>query len=41
VLREGWDSLCHHAALDSMSPPENVGKRTSVDIYEVVLDESF
>jgi hypothetical protein len=29
------------AALDSMSPPENVGKRTSVDIYEVVLDESF
>jgi hypothetical protein len=29
------------AALDSMSPPQHVGKRTSVDIYEVVLDESF
>ena len=29
------------AALDSMSPPQDIGKRTSVDIYEVVLDESF
>jgi hypothetical protein len=29
------------AALDSMSPPEDVGKRTAVDIFEVVLDESF
>jgi hypothetical protein len=29
------------AALDSMSPPDDVGKRTSVDIYEVLLDESF
>jgi len=29
------------AALDSMSPPQDVGKRTSVDIYEVALDESF
>ena len=29
------------AALDSMSPPQDIGKRASVDIYEVVLDESF
>ena len=29
------------AALNSMSPPQDVGKRTSVDIYEVALDESF
>ena len=28
-------------ALDSMSPPPEVGKRTAVAIYEVVLDESF
>ncbi len=29
------------AALDSMSPSEDAIKRTSVDIFEVVLDESF
>lgn len=29
------------AALDSMSPPEDVGKRVAVDIFEVVLDENF
>lgn len=29
------------AALDSMSPPSDVGKRVAVDIYEVVLDENF
>ena len=29
------------AALDAMSPPDGVGKRTSVGIYEVALDESF
>jgi hypothetical protein len=29
------------AALNSMSPPQEVGKRTSVDIYEVALDERF
>ena len=29
------------ATLDSMSPSEDAGKRTSVGIYEVVLDESF
>ena len=29
------------AALDSMSPSDDTIKRTSVDIYEVVLDESF
>ena len=28
-------------ALDSMSPPQEVGKRTAVDIFEVALDESF
>jgi hypothetical protein len=30
-----------HAALDAMSPPDGVGKRRSVGIYEVALDESF
>jgi hypothetical protein len=29
------------AALDAMSPPEGVGKRTFVGVYEVALDESF
>jgi hypothetical protein len=29
------------AALDSMSPPQDVGKRVAVDIFEVVLDENF
>ena len=29
------------AALDAMSPPDGVGRRTSVGIYEVALDESF
>ena len=29
------------AALSSMSPPQDLGKRTSVDIYEVAVDESF
>jgi hypothetical protein len=29
------------AALDAMSPPDGAGKRTSVGIYEVALDESF
>jgi hypothetical protein len=29
------------AALDKMSPGEGGGRRTRVEIYEVVLDESF
>ena len=29
------------AALEAMSPPGGVGKRTSVGIYEVALDQSF
>ena len=29
------------AALDEMSPGEGAGRRTSVDIYEVRLDETF
>ena len=29
------------AALDEMSPGEGAGRRTSVDIYEVMLDEKF
>ena len=29
------------AALDEMSPGEGAGRRTSVDIYEVMLDETF
>jgi hypothetical protein len=29
------------AALNEMSPPDNVGKRTAVEIFEVALDESF
>jgi hypothetical protein len=30
-----------HEALDAMSPEEGGGRRTSVEMYEVVLDESF
>ena len=31
-----------HEALNAMSPPDDSGiRRTSVEIYEVVLDESF
>jgi hypothetical protein len=30
-----------HATLNEMSPPEGGPKRTSVDIFEVVLDENF
>lgn len=29
------------AALDEMSPGEGAGSRTSVEIYEVMLDEKF
>lgn len=29
------------AALNAMSPTEGEGRRTSKDVYEVVLDESF
>jgi hypothetical protein len=28
-------------ALDAMSPPAGGGKRTSVEMYEVAIDESF
>ena len=35
------DAIRADAALDSMSPSEDAVKRTSADIYEVVLDESF
>jgi hypothetical protein len=30
-----------NAALDAMSPPEGTGHRTSVETYEVALDEAF
>jgi hypothetical protein len=30
-----------HQALDQLSPPENGGKRTSVETYEVLLDEQM
>jgi hypothetical protein len=30
-----------HAALNEMSPGEGGGSRTGVEIYEVMLDESF
>jgi hypothetical protein len=30
-----------HEALDSMTPPEGAGKRTSVQTYELVLDEQL
>jgi hypothetical protein len=29
------------AALNEMSPPEGAGRRTSVEVFEVLLDESF
>lgn len=30
-----------HEALDSMSPPESAGKRTSVQTFELLLDEDL
>src|SRR5262245_43046161 len=30
-----------HEALNAMSPDEGQGRRTSVGLYEVVIDESF
>ena len=30
-----------HAALNEMSPGEGAGRRTSVQVYEVLLDETF
>jgi hypothetical protein len=30
-----------HEALDSLSPPEGAGKRTSVQTYELFLDEQL
>jgi hypothetical protein len=30
-----------HEALDSLSPPEGAGKRTSVQTYELLLDEDL
>jgi hypothetical protein len=30
-----------HAALNEMSPGEGAGQRASVEIYEVLLDETF
>jgi hypothetical protein len=30
-----------HEALDAMSPPEGAGRRTSVETYELLLDEDL
>jgi hypothetical protein len=30
-----------HAALDSLTPPEGAGKRTSVQTFELLLDEQL
>jgi hypothetical protein len=30
-----------HEALDSLTPPEGAGKRTSVGMYELMLDEQL
>ena len=30
-----------HEALDAMSPPEGAGRRTSVQMYELMLDEQL
>ena len=30
-----------HEALDSLSPPEGAGKRTSVGTYELLMDEQL
>jgi hypothetical protein len=30
-----------HEALDAMSPPEGAGRRTSVQTYELLLDEDL
>ena len=30
-----------HAALDSLSPPEGAGRRTSVQTFELLLDEQL
>jgi hypothetical protein len=33
------DAQAVHEALDSLTPPEGAGRRTSVEIYELMLDE--
>ena len=30
-----------HEVLDAMSPPEGAGRRTSVEIYELLMDEQL
>jgi hypothetical protein len=35
------DARLVHEALDSLTPPEGAGKRTSVQTYELVLDEEL
>jgi hypothetical protein len=35
------DAQAVHEALDSLTPPEGSGSRTSVAIYELVLDEQL
>lgn len=35
------DARAVHEALDSLTPPEGAGRRTSVGTYELVLDEQL
>jgi hypothetical protein len=35
------DAQAVHEALDRLTPPEGVGRRTSVGIYELMLDEQL
>ena len=35
------DAQAVHEALDSLTPPEGTGRRTSVQIYELMLDKQF
>ena len=35
------DAIRVDAALDALGPPDGGGKRTSVGIYQVAVDESF
>jgi hypothetical protein len=35
------DAQAVHEALDSLTPPEGSGRRTSVQIYELMVDETL
>ena len=35
------DARLVHEALDSLTPPEGAGRRTSVETFELMLDEQL